>query len=218
MIRSRKQNLDLYPGVVTYDSDDCEEFFGRMDSDPATKRWYQFQMRQELKRCNVIFTTNSLAGAQGMTDIYPHYVIMDESGATPEYETFVIAARNPDTLLLVGGFMQLPPVIVSEKIKKYIGTSLMERLWHNTAVPRRQLIYQYRFDRQFEEFLNEFIYNEQSGMLPIDTDPNWHRTVVRQGISIAMPVAIIDSSSTICGGGNLMRYIRGMKIGQRRSW
>ena len=133
-----------------------------MDSNPETKRWFDLQMKRELQRCHVIFTTNSLAGSRAMTDINPRYVIMDESGATPEYETFVIAARNPKTILLVGDFMQLPPVIQSQKVKRRIGESMMERLWRNTLTPRRQLVYQYRFDRQFESFLNKYIYNDQS--------------------------------------------------------
>jgi len=113
----------------------------------------------------------------------------------------VIAARNPETLLLVGDFMQLPPVIVNQKVKDRIGTSLMERLWHNTVVPRRQLIYQYRFDRQFESFLNEFIYNAQSGMSPIVTDLDRPREVVRHGLSVDMPIVVIDSSSAPHKGG-----------------
>ena len=73
-----------------YESDDCEEFFSLIGSDPAIKKWYNRQMKQELQRCNVIFTTNSLAGSQGMTEIHPRYVIMDESGATPEYAVVLL--------------------------------------------------------------------------------------------------------------------------------
>ena len=151
----------------------------------------------------VIFTTNSLSGSRSMTNVHPRYVIMDESGATPEYETFVIASRNPGTLLLVGDFLQLPPVIKSQKVKDRLGMSVMERLWHYTVAPRRQLVYQYRFDPKFESFLNTFIYNEQSRMSPIHvaTDPNRPHKVLRPGLSVTMPVIVIDSSSATKGGG-----------------
>ena len=190
-------------GQEVLECEDLEEFFNLMDSDAATKRWFHTQLKHELKQCNVIFTTNSLAGSQAMTDIKPRYVIMDESGATPEYETFVVAARNgPNVpMLLVGDFMQLPPVIKSQKVKRCIGVSVMERLWRNTVVPRRQLVFQYRFDPLFESFLNTFIYNEQSGMLPIATDPHRSLNIQRPGFSVNVPVVVIDSSSTTQQGG-----------------
>ena len=178
-----------------------DEFFCLMDTNLKTKRWFHLQMQKELRQCHVIFTTNSLAGSQAMTDVSPRYVIMDESGATPEYETLVIAARNPSTMLLVGDYMQLPPVIKSQDVKNKIGESMMERLWRYTKTPRRQLIYQYRFDRQFEEYLNQYMYNEHSALLPIDSDPYQRRLVARLGFRVTLPVVVIDSSSALLHGG-----------------
>ena len=58
-------------------------------------------------------------------------------------------------------------------------------------------------------FLNQFIYNEQSGMLPIATHPHRPRVVLRPGISVTMPVVIIDSSSTTFGGGEAHEVHKG---------
>ena len=177
------------------------DIFNLMGASAETKRWYDKRIKEELRKCDVIFTTNTLAGAQYMSEIRPRKVLMDEAGATTEIETFLIAARNPDTMLLVGDFMQLPPVIKSREVRNIIEWSLMERLWRFTNVPRRQLLYQYRFDPKVEGYLNEFIYNKESCMQAISTDPHYEYQRQVNGLYDNLPLVIIDSSSTCHGRG-----------------
>ena len=179
------------------------DIFNLIGANEETKRWYDKRIREELRSCDVIFTTNTLAGTQYMAEIRPRIVVMDEAGATTEIETFLIAARNPETMVLVGDYMQLPPVIKNPKVGQRIGMSLMERLWRYTNVPRRQLLYQYRFNTTFEGYLNEYIYNSESDMQPISTDPHYKNARRVHGLCHNLPVVIIDSSSTLQGKGEM---------------
>ena len=90
--------------------DDLEDFIGGSPMDLQTKNWIRQRMILKASTLQIIFTTVALAGSTVLKEINMTQLLMEEAGATPEYSTVPSLAKNPETVLLVGDFMQLEPV------------------------------------------------------------------------------------------------------------
>ncbi len=112
------------------------------------------------------------------------HLLMEESGATPEFATVPSLAKNLHTALLIGDFMQLEPAILCHEVKAVLVQSLFQRLWF-TDIPKRQLQVEYRLPGSvIIEFFNGTVYNEDHGLQPIMMSPDYKERPVPMGLLI----------------------------------
>ena len=151
-------------------------------------------MIMRASKMQIIFTTVALAGSTVFKEISMTHLLMEESGATPEFATVPSLAKNPQTALLIGDFMQLEPVILCHEVKAVLIQSLFQRLWF-TDIPKRQLQVEYRLPGSVITFFNDTVYNADHGLQPIMMGPNHKERPIPAGLLIKNPIVIVDSSA-----------------------
>ena len=209
--RTHSDNIRNQPGLRSYDilqqvweerkrmqkeetraedpngADDLEDFIGGSPIDLQTKNRIRQRMILKASTLQIIFTTVALAGSTVLKEINMLQLLMEEAGATPEYSTVPSLAKNPDTALLIGDFMQLEPVIICPEVKEILAQSLFQRLWF-TDIERRQLQLQYRLSRSVISFFNDIVYNKEHGLQPIMVDPERKERPLPARLSVTNPI------------------------------
>ena len=174
--------------------EDFEDFLGSGSMDIQTKNWIRQQMIIKASKMQIIFTTVALAGSTLFKEINMTHLLMEESGATPEFSTVPSLAKNPHTVLLIGDFMQLEPVILCHEVKAVLVQSLFQRLWF-TDIPKRQLQVEYRLPGSVIAFFNDTVYNADHGLQPIMMGPDYKERPVPVGLLIKNPIVVVDSTA-----------------------
>ena len=175
-------------------SEDFEDFLGSGSMDIQTKNWIRQQMIIKASKMQIIFTTVALAASTLFKEINMTHLLMEESGATPEFSTVPSLAKNPHTVLLIGDFMQLEPVILCHEVKAVLVQSLFQRLWF-TDIPKRQLQVEYRLPGSVIAFFNDTVYNADHGLQPIIMGPDYKERPVPAGLLIKNPIVVVDSTA-----------------------
>ena len=188
-IRLEEAEMETAEGVG-----DFEDFLGSSLMDVQTRNWIRQQMIMRASKMQIIFTTVALAGSTVFKEISMTHLLMEESGATPEFATVPSLAKNPQTALLIGDFMQLEPVILCHEVKAVLIQSLFQRLWF-TDIPKRQLQVEYRLPGSVITFFNDTVYNADHGLQPIMMGPNHKERPIPAGLLIKNPIVIVDSSA-----------------------
>ncbi|KAH9386629.1 regulator of nonsense transcripts 1 [Nematocida major] len=110
--------------------------------------------KASIRAARLVFCTLSMAGSSTMKGNTFDTVIIDEACQSTELSTIIPLSTRPQSLVLVGDPMQLPPTVISRS--KPLAVSLFERMAH--SVKPFLLNTQYRMHSDISRFVSETFY------------------------------------------------------------
>lgn len=151
-----------------------------------------------LSQANVVCTTlTKTFSAKQFPDTPFDVLVVDESSMAPMPYLYWALGRCKKTAVIVGDFLQLPPICISEDsmAKKWLGRSIYDHSKINTVSNATKdgkvclLNIQYRMNPAIAFITNQLFYQ---GLL--SNDPSTNRHIINEGLSNS-PLTLIDTSS-----------------------
>ncbi len=184
-VRAREQELDV----------EKNSLLARISE--IQKELDELQKRVLLEARAVCTTLTKTFSAKEFPDTPFDVLVVDEASMAPMPYLYWALARCRKAAVIVGDFLQLPPICIAEEgmAQKWLGRSIYQQLSVDTVCKAKQdnriclLATQYRMNPAISTIPNQMFYQ---GLLADDISTRSH--VIAEGLSRS-PLAIIDTSS-----------------------